>query len=246
MIESIAMWGGFAGIIVALFAIIILYLTRKNILDILEKDVILFDKNFELKKQAISKALELTDEISLRGKVSASNAEFSKQAKQCYNDLLCVLSDVRVADEFYSIAIDTTVEINDTRIAQFKLMCRNDIGLKTKKAKTVKRTIENKPNITTNSFEKPVNKIEIQPTTNVSFSSEQPISHSSYEQPTSRPEQNFVRPTPVQPMNTQFRPQESRPVNSAPAQRPIARPTQTATSPAQTPIKRVGRPRKED
>ena len=53
MLEKIAMWGGIAGIVVALVAIIVLFLTRANILDILDKDVILFDKNFELKKQAI-------------------------------------------------------------------------------------------------------------------------------------------------------------------------------------------------
>ena len=49
MIENIAMWGGLAGLAVSIFAIIILYLTRKNILDILDKDVILFNKNFDLK-----------------------------------------------------------------------------------------------------------------------------------------------------------------------------------------------------
>ena len=63
MIEKIAMWGGFAGVIVAIIAIVVLFLTRENILDILDKDVILFDKNFELKKQAIERAMLMADEL---------------------------------------------------------------------------------------------------------------------------------------------------------------------------------------
>jgi len=45
MLEKIAMWGGVAGIVIALFAIIILYLTRSNIIDLLDRDVIMYDTN---------------------------------------------------------------------------------------------------------------------------------------------------------------------------------------------------------
>ena len=63
MWETIAMWGGVAGLFVSIFAVIILYLTRKNILDILDKDVILFGRNFEIKKQALTNACLLIDAV---------------------------------------------------------------------------------------------------------------------------------------------------------------------------------------
>lgn len=140
MIENIAIWGGVAGLIVSIFAVIILFLTRHNILDILDKDVILFDKNFELKKEAISKALELTDQIYKNGKTVTMNANFDEQAKKCYNDLICVVSDIRVAEEFYNIAFNENYEITEAKNAQFKLMCRKDIGLTSKKSKILKHT----------------------------------------------------------------------------------------------------------
>lgn len=169
MIENIAIWGGVAGLCVSLFAVIILFLTRNNILNILDKDVILFDKNFEIKKHAISTALNLVDEISQKGKAVTYENSFAERAKQCYNDLLCVLSDVRIADEFYNIALDKTCDIDEIRLAQFKLICRRDIGLKTKKAKLVKRTTEQKtqPAIPANpktSFEEPA-QAPVEPTT---------------------------------------------------------------------------------
>lgn len=141
--EQIAMWGGIAGIVVAVVAIIVLLLTRKNILDILNKDAILFDHNFEVKKQAISKALTLTEDVLTMGDKVKTLAEFKKRAKDAYNDLLCVVSNVEVADEFYEITLNQNQSIDPVQIAEFKLLCRKDIGLKTKKAMTVARVIEN-------------------------------------------------------------------------------------------------------
>lgn len=141
MLEQIATWGGVAGVAVSIFAMIILFLTRKNILDILEKDVILFDKNFELKKQAIDNAFKIIDEIENFGQSVTLRPDFKEKAKACYNDLLCVVSDVRVADEFFNLAIDANSELSATRLAQFKISCRKDIGLNTKHAKIVKRTL---------------------------------------------------------------------------------------------------------
>lgn len=146
MLQQIAMWGGIAGIAVALFAIIILYLTRKNILDILNKDVILFDKNFELKKIAINNALKIIDELEQFGQSITLQRDFEEKAKSTYNDLLCVVSDVRVADEFYNLTLDKNTEITEIRFASFKLACRKDIGLSTKHAKIVKRTTNKEPN----------------------------------------------------------------------------------------------------
>lgn len=139
MLEKIAMWGGIAGIVVALVAIIVMFLTRQNILDILDKDVILFDKNFELKKQAIEHAMLMVDELEEKGTQTKSNLEYAEKAKRTYNELLCVVSDVRVADEFYTLAVDKSAMPTSAQYAHFKLVCRHDIGLSNKKAKLLKR-----------------------------------------------------------------------------------------------------------
>ena len=135
MLEKIAMWGGIAGIVVALVAIIVLFLTRANILDILDKDVILFDKNFELKKQAIETSMLMIDELDEKGEQLKSSFEFEERAKKIYNELLCVVSDARVADEFYNLTLDKTVALSATSLAHYKLLCRRDIGLSNKKSK---------------------------------------------------------------------------------------------------------------
>ncbi len=158
MIQTIAMWAGFASVILAVFAIIVIYLTRKNILDILDKDVILFDKNFELKVSAIENALSLVDSIETQGTRITLNPEFKEKAKNCYNQLLCVVSDVRTADEFYSIVFENNGIITAQRFAQFKLMCRKDIGLKVKNSKAVKRVSKAAPGMAA-----PVNNAPMQP-----------------------------------------------------------------------------------
>lgn len=140
MIDIIAKWAGFAGIIVSLVAVIILFLTRQNILDILDKDVILFDKNFELKKEAIEKAMLMADELGEKGEQIKINYQFNENAKKTYNELLCVVSNMSVADEFYMLAVDSNYAVSPAQIANFKLMCRQDIGLSNKKSKILKHT----------------------------------------------------------------------------------------------------------
>lgn len=140
MIDIIAKWAGFAGIVVSLVAVIILFLTRQNILDILDKDVILFDKNFELKKEAIEKALLMADELGEKGEQIKINYQFNENAKKTYNELLCVVSNMSVADEFYMLAVDSNYAVSPAQIANFKLMCRQDIGLSNKKSKILKHT----------------------------------------------------------------------------------------------------------
>lgn len=144
MWTTIAMWGGVAGLFVSIFAVIIIYLTRKNILDILDKDVILFSRNFELKKTAIENSFILADEIQEKGEQIVSNLEFNQRAKTVYNELLCVVSDARVADEFYNLAIENTLPITESRIAQFKLHCRKDIGLSVKNSNGIKKNAKHK------------------------------------------------------------------------------------------------------
>ena len=59
-------------ILVAAFAVVLLYLTRSNIIDLLDKDVILYDKNYQLKKEALEEAFNCLDLIAQNG-VSIKN-----------------------------------------------------------------------------------------------------------------------------------------------------------------------------
>ena len=146
--QTIAMWCGIAGLISSILAIIIIFLVKKQIVDILDKDAILFDGNFSVKKEAIAASLNLIDHISSKGKQITLNPEFAMKAKHCYNDLLCVVSDINIVQEFFNIALNTNNMVDANQIINFKLMCRSDIGLKTKKVKAT--TQKNSVNQSTN------------------------------------------------------------------------------------------------
>lgn len=223
MIQQIAVWGGIAGLIVSVFAVIILYLTRQNILDILDKDVILFDKNFEMKKQALEKAMSMIDEISKKGNQILFASENQQKALALYNELLCVVSDIRVADEFYSITMDTTEIVDETRLAQFKLKLRQDLGLKTKHSKAIKRTINKTPkapvSINNIQSDKPSGGIKFenanpyisnQPPKSINTNANQTYTNPSMRQNQTMPTQiNSTRP-PIQPTKPQM---PTRPTN---------------------------------
>lgn len=226
MLEKIAMWGGIAGIVVALVAIIIMFLTRQNILDILDKDVILFDKNFELKKQAIERAMLMIDELEEKGNQTKMNLEFEENAKRTYNELLCVVSDVRVADEFYSLAVDKTAVPTSAQFAHFKLVCRHDIGLSNKKAKLLKRAKSNNtenvlPEMPTSAFG---GSYDTPRATN--YAPTQPVNRPV--QPNQPMQAPRVQAQPQQRPMQQTRPmQPNQPVGTTPVQRPVQpRPTQ--------------------
>ena len=212
MWDKIAMWSGVASIILAIVSIIIIFLTRENILDILDKDVILFDKNFELKKSAIEESLKLIDRIQEGGNSIRLDAGFTEQAKSIYNTLLCVVTDIRLADEFYNISLDTTQIITDARLAKYKLMCRKDIGLKSKHTKMLKRV-----ETTTGSGENRVSNFNNTPNIVNPVYSTQPKPEQQF-----RPIQNPVQPQTQtnqtkanQPRPAQ-QPVRPRPVNSVP------------------------------
>ena len=136
MIEKIAMWGGVAGIVIAVFAIAILYLTRSNIIDLLDRDVVMYDKNFETKKEALHEAFNCLDVVAQNGFEVKMNPQFITRAKQAYNGLLCTLNSAKLYQEFYRMAIDTTSEgytIQD--IEKFKIACRGELITKRKKSK---------------------------------------------------------------------------------------------------------------
>ena len=82
MIEKIAMWGGVAGVVLALFAIVILYLTRSNIIDLLDRDVVMYDKNYEAKKDALEKAFNCLDMVAQNGVEIKGNAQYIQKAKE--------------------------------------------------------------------------------------------------------------------------------------------------------------------
>ncbi len=128
-----------AGIVVSVIAVIMIFLTRNNILDILDKDIILFDKNFELKKTAINDAMNIVDEISVNGKEITLRPDFEEKAKNAHNGLLCIVTNVKIADEFYAIAVDKNETASPERIARFKIACRKDIGLKSKKSNMIRK-----------------------------------------------------------------------------------------------------------
>ena len=137
MIENIAIISGVSALVVAIIAVVVLLLLKKNVKDILSKDSLIFDHNFELKKAAINQSFGLIDEIEIYGKVVTTDANFAKKAKACYNELLCVVSNPLVVQEFYNIAMNTNYNVSKTTLDNYKLMCRKDIGLKAKNIKIV-------------------------------------------------------------------------------------------------------------
>ena len=126
--EKIAMWGGVAGIVIAIFAIVILYLTRSNIIELLDRDVVMYDKNYELKKQTLQEAFDCLDLIAQNGIEIKSNPQFITRAKQAYNGLLCTLNSAKLYQEFYAKAIDINVSnFSVEDIEKFKIACRGEL-----------------------------------------------------------------------------------------------------------------------
>ena len=126
--EKIAMWGGIAGIVVAIFAIVILYLTRSNIIDLLDRDVVMYDKNFEIKKDALNEAFNCLDVLAKNGTDVKSNPQYLQRAKEAYNALLCCVNSPKIYQEFYRMAIDSTASATSgLEIEKFKISCRTEL-----------------------------------------------------------------------------------------------------------------------
>jgi len=139
VLETISMWGGVAGVVLAVFAIIILYLTRSNIIDLLDKDAIMYDKVFELKQKAFENAFETLDLFEIYGMNIRSTKQFIQKAKTACNDLMCTANSPKVYQEFYRLTLDSNhVQVTVQEVANFKLLCRLDLGLKDKKVKKQK------------------------------------------------------------------------------------------------------------
>lgn len=130
MLNNIAIWGGIVGMAVAILALLLMIFAKKDVADMLNRDVILFDQNFAVKKQAIEKALKLLDDLEQTPALS-SNAEFVKLAKQSYNELLCVMTRQQIAEQFKTLSLESGA-LTSASLAKFKYDCRKDIGFKTK------------------------------------------------------------------------------------------------------------------
>ena len=219
MIENIAILAGVSALVVSIMACVAFLLLKKNIKDILQKDALVFDKNFEIKKNAITESFNIVDEVVIQGKSANLENAYIEKVIKCYNDLLCVMSNSQIVDEFYNIALNVNYPVNHRIITDYKLACRNDLGLKTKAPNMKAVKSNNKPA----EYKEPVQ----QPAQPVMY--EQPV------QPQVAPQQP-VQPRPVQPNPTQPRPQvrpavrptQSRPAQPRPVQpRPTARPVNT-------------------
>jgi len=133
MIEKIAMWGGIAAIVIAVFAIVILYLTRSNIIDLLDRDVVMYDKNYDSKKESLQEAFNCLDLVAQNGLEIKSNPQFIIRAKEAYNGLLCTVNSAKLYQEFYKMALDVTVgDYSTTDIEKFKIACRSELISKRK------------------------------------------------------------------------------------------------------------------
>lgn len=122
------MWGGIAGIVVAIFAIVILYLTRSNIIDLLDRDVVMYDKNFEIKKDALNEAFNCLDLLAKNGTDVKSNPQYLQRAKEAYNGLLCCVNSPKIYQEFYRMAIDLNASASSIlEIEKFKITCRTEL-----------------------------------------------------------------------------------------------------------------------
>ena len=128
---NIAIWGGVVGMVVAVLALIIIVLIKADVKSTLSSEALLFDQNFNIKKQAIEKAEKLLDDLSANDAIS-QNPEFVRRAKESYNELLCVVTNQAIAESFKNFSLNLKT-INENELNDFKIACRKDIGLKAKK-----------------------------------------------------------------------------------------------------------------
>ncbi|MBE7076461.1 MAG: hypothetical protein E7374_01040 [Clostridiales bacterium] len=255
MIEQIAMWGGFAGIIVALISITALIFIKKSIVDIVDRDLIFFDKNFELKKEAIESSLHILDKLNKDGYIVKNDPKFVDEANACYNQLLCVVTDIKLAENFYSMVFERDDIPTELEIAKFKLSARKDIGLSVKGSKAVKHVVKN---VKPTNFEtekkveekkEPSTRYE-EPTPEVGVKvNHTPIPEKKFEQVEVSEKKSEIERKPLATQRPIARPTtQARPINEpTQAVRPMARTTRpTSQTTSIQPIKRsVGRPKKQ-
>ena len=130
--QEVAIWGGVMGMVVSLITLLIIFFIKKDINDLLNRDAILFDQNFSIKKQAIEKSFKLLDDLEQSPNI-AGNPEFIRRAKEAYNELLCVLNNISLAEQFRALSLNQG-QLNKASLTKYKVECRRDIGLSMKAA----------------------------------------------------------------------------------------------------------------
>jgi len=130
---------GMFSLVLSVITIVLMFLLRKNIVNILDKDTLIFSKNFEIKKQAFDKAMYILDEIQM-GAPRSNTIEYNRKMNQIYNDLLSVSSDVRIADTFFAMVKDTSQQLTEADFASFKLLVRKELGLSSKGSALIAKT----------------------------------------------------------------------------------------------------------
>lgn len=131
--ETFAFLVGTVSLILAALTIAMLFILRKNIIDILNKDALIFNENYQIKKSAIEKAMMVVDEIESGTPRNFNSQEYVRRINSIYNELICVVSDTKLSNRFYEIAYDRTKILQPTDFVEFKTMCRKDLGLKINK-----------------------------------------------------------------------------------------------------------------
>ncbi|MFQ6724451.1 MAG: hypothetical protein ACLRFE_03895 [Clostridia bacterium] len=119
--------------VIAVFAIVILYLTRGNIIELLDRDVVMYDKNYQIKCDNMKEAFDCLDVVALNGLDVKNNPQFVARAKEAYNGLLCCVNNPKIYQEFYRLTLDTSIggfSVED--IEKFKIECRNELISKRK------------------------------------------------------------------------------------------------------------------
>lgn len=122
----------------SVIAIITMFILRYNIIEILNKDALVFDKNFEIKKSALEKAMAIVDQIEAGAPRATTNIEYINKMKSIYNQLICVVSNPSLAEQFLTITLDKVKVPQAMDFVEFKQNCRKDLGLKVKKIKLEK------------------------------------------------------------------------------------------------------------
>ena len=146
--ENIALILAIVAMVFSGLVVIVMLLLRKNIVEILKKDSIIFDKNFEIKERAILNSIKLAEDVLANGKQLVLNPSFNKAAKTCYNELICVLNNLKISDAFRDIALDINKPISESLLVIYRMLCREDLGFKVKQSfieKEVAMAVNNQP-----------------------------------------------------------------------------------------------------
>jgi len=129
IIETISLWGGFAGVVLAIITIVILILVRNNIAFVLDRDSIIFEQNFEMKKTTVENSINLVDYLLELGVDVISNKAFKTKCKSAYNEMLCLINNSKLIDTFYDLCLnDSRTAVDAEEIADYKTMCRKELG----------------------------------------------------------------------------------------------------------------------